>query len=358
MSALAPDSYKQWPARFEMLDGLRGLAAIAVVLHHLGAGVDGHFAVMVFFVISGYCISASADSCWSRGHGFGAFMLRRARRIYPPYLLALTFFAVTRYAKVALTGSAPFSRTPVEWLQNATLTQWFTLIRHPVQMPGQNPTLFVSAFWSLNYEEQFYLVTGLCLLLCGWRRMPLLVPIVCLAVAGLAWNWIVPGGFIYGWFVEYWVHFALGSCLFLALCKCPSRQVRLCFVAVVTALGAACAIRVWSYSGDGLVDLRAMVEIAYLSFVTLALYLVRPFSEFISTSWLWRPAAALGTISYSLYLIHQFNMTLVTSVANKLLPLGTPKLAALMVAVALHVALAAAFWTVCERPFLRPSANR
>jgi peptidoglycan/LPS O-acetylase OafA/YrhL len=163
---------------------------------------------------------------------------------------------------------------------------------------------------------------------------------------------------IYGWFVEYWVHFAPGACLFLALCKCQTNWLRHGFLAVVALLGAACAVRAWIHNGDALVDLRAMVEIAYLSAITIVLYLARPYSELISGSRWWRPAAALGTISYSLYLIHQFNMTLVTSVANKLLPIGTPKVAALVAAVALHIALATAFWSVCERPFLRKAATR
>jgi peptidoglycan/LPS O-acetylase OafA/YrhL len=41
-----------------LLDDLRGVAALLVVLNHLKvvSGSVGHFAVMVFFVISGYCI--------------------------------------------------------------------------------------------------------------------------------------------------------------------------------------------------------------------------------------------------------------------------------------------------------------
>jgi hypothetical protein len=72
-----------WPSRYELLDGLRGLAALAVVLHHLRVFDGGHFAVMVFFVISGYCITASAESCRRNGLGFGQFMARRIKRIYP-----------------------------------------------------------------------------------------------------------------------------------------------------------------------------------------------------------------------------------------------------------------------------------
>jgi peptidoglycan/LPS O-acetylase OafA/YrhL len=76
-----------WGKHYSMLDAWRGLAAVGVVLSHLNAPINGHFAVMMFFVISGYCISASADSCLKKELGFGGFMYRRVRRIYPPYLL-------------------------------------------------------------------------------------------------------------------------------------------------------------------------------------------------------------------------------------------------------------------------------
>src|ERR1700742_3376069 len=93
-----------WPARYELLDGVRGVAALTVVLHHIGVGQSvqiGHFAVMIFFVISGYCITASVESCRRSSGGFRQFMLKRVRRIYPPYILAIAFFALTRWVKSA-----------------------------------------------------------------------------------------------------------------------------------------------------------------------------------------------------------------------------------------------------------------
>jgi peptidoglycan/LPS O-acetylase OafA/YrhL len=66
---------------------------LTVVLNHLGVvnGVVGHMGVMVFFVISGYCIAAATESGCRNGLGFKGFMSRRVTRIYPPYLLAVVF---------------------------------------------------------------------------------------------------------------------------------------------------------------------------------------------------------------------------------------------------------------------------
>ena len=55
--------------------------------------------------------------------------------------------------------------------------------------------------------------------------------------------------------------------------------------------------------------------------VTLSLFLLRPLSPRISRMAVWRPIAALGTISYSLYLIHQFNLNLVATIAQRVLPI-------------------------------------
>jgi peptidoglycan/LPS O-acetylase OafA/YrhL len=93
------------------LDGLRGLAALYVVLHHAYLEVvppgqtgglhppvraamawldHGYFAVSVFIVLSGYCLMIPVvRSSAARGHGLVTYMKRRARRILPPYYAAL-----------------------------------------------------------------------------------------------------------------------------------------------------------------------------------------------------------------------------------------------------------------------------
>jgi peptidoglycan/LPS O-acetylase OafA/YrhL len=344
-----------WPSRYELLDGLRGVAALVVVLNHLDvvSSNAGHFAVMVFFVISGYCITASAASCRRNGIGLKEFMWRRAHRIYPPYLLAILFFAATRLIKTALGGPNALQRPALEWIQNLTLTQWLSDLVHPVISPVQNPTLFVVAFWSLNYEEQFYLVMAAMLALSMWRRLSLLFPIIILAIIGLGWNWIIPGNWICGLFIEYWAHFALGACLFFVLSESTDPRIRYAFIASLVILGAACTIRVAMFAGDPSEALRAMIELSFLSAVTLALLFLRPFSHRMSLSVVWRPLAALGTISYSLYLIQQFNLTLVAFLATRLIPARSPHAVMILVQVGLFLALAALFWWFCERPFLR-----
>jgi peptidoglycan/LPS O-acetylase OafA/YrhL len=352
-----PRTATAWPYRYELLDGLRGLAALVVVMHHLKMVAVGHYAVMVFFVISGYCITASAESCRARGLEFKAFMARRVRRIYPPYLLALLFFTITRAVKTATGGSNDLARTATEWLQNITLTQWVTLLIHPKSWATQDPTLFVPAFWSLNYEEQFYLVIAMCLVLAARKRVAMIVPVVGLMAIGLACNAYRPGDWVCGLFVEYWAHFALGSLLFFVLCKYTTWRIRALFVVALLSLGVWLAIRLLPWAPAYAETQRAFVELLLLVALTLSLLILRPYSAALARTHLWKPIAALGTISYSLYLIHQFNLNLVNSTARLILPAGTPQAFYDAFLLALHIGLASAFWYCCERPFIKSRAG-
>src|SRR6202011_4152000 len=163
---------------------------------------------------------------------------RRVWRIYPPYLIAVAFFAITRLVKSALTNGPAWHPSGLDWLQNLTLTQWMSIPFHPIAWPAQNPRLFVAAFWSLNYEEQFYLVSGLLLIPALRFHVGLVRGVLALAALGLAWNLAIPGGWVCGLFIEYWAHFALGACVYFVLCEYPRRLVWSIFLLAVAVLGA------------------------------------------------------------------------------------------------------------------------
>lgn len=345
-----------WPARYELLDGLRGLAALAVVLHHHGVAGLGHPAVMVFFVISGYCITAATVAALASGSAsFGAFMARRMRRIFPPYLFALAFFALTRVIRDAFDRGAGPPDDPVAWLQNLTMTQWLSLLVQPGPDPANNPTLFVAAFWSLNYEEQFYLVMAIVLLLCRARPARFPVAIVAITTASACWLWLAGANTFRGLFVEYWPHFATGAALCLVLTQSSFARWRGAFAATMLAVSAGCVL---ALAGESTDRSRLFLEFAVIGATVAALVAARPLSGWISGTQAWRPIAALGTISYSLYLVHQFNLTLTGTLAAKLV--GGLRSAPLevAVAVALQLLIATVFWYGCERPYLNRGAAR
>ena len=60
----------------------------------------------------------------------------------------------------------------------------------------------------------------------------------------------------------------------------------------------------------------------------------------------------LGKISYSLYLVNQFNLTLVIGITAMILPTSAPFLVKIPLVLGLHILIATVFWYFCERPFL------
>lgn len=91
--------------RYEILDGLRGVAAILVIWYHFFEGfattpVDqmmnhGYLAVDFFFALSGFVIGYAYDDRWKRGMTAGRFMLRRVIRLHPMVVLAVILGAIT-----------------------------------------------------------------------------------------------------------------------------------------------------------------------------------------------------------------------------------------------------------------------
>ena len=108
------DVYLASKPRYEILDGLRGVAALMVVLFHIfetyskGPAFQivnhGYLAVDFFFVLSGFVVGYAYDDRWDRMSTWG-FFKRRLTRLHPMVIAgtlvgaALFFFAGTAFPK-------------------------------------------------------------------------------------------------------------------------------------------------------------------------------------------------------------------------------------------------------------------
>src|SRR5579871_1551493 len=88
-------------SRYQSLDLWRGVACLMVVVFHSSFYLPPNaiierlwMGVPMFFVISGYCISATADKERRSARGVRSYFWRRFRRIFPPYWIAFLLFAV------------------------------------------------------------------------------------------------------------------------------------------------------------------------------------------------------------------------------------------------------------------------
>ena len=137
------------------LDGLRGLAALAVVADHLSktylplvqgtvlhamlslwqfglAGVD------VFFALSGFLITGILLEKRGTPHSYRNFYMRRVLRLAPAYLLTLVLVGVL------IPGSGPYLLLSFVYLAN--MSSFFHV------------EMSFGVFWSLSVEEHFYLL--------------------------------------------------------------------------------------------------------------------------------------------------------------------------------------------------------
>src|ERR1700742_370608 len=173
--------------RIAGLDGIRGLAALYVVINHVflrafpGYPVDhapfwaawliyGRFAVVVFIVLSGFSLALSpARRGWRLG-GAAGFARRRARRILPAYWAALAFSLAVAWLIVPQPGRG------VPDLMSVVVNG--LLIQNIVGAPSPN-----TAFWSIAFEAQLYVLLPVLLLLIRWRGALTMVATVTLVVA-------------------------------------------------------------------------------------------------------------------------------------------------------------------------------
>jgi peptidoglycan/LPS O-acetylase OafA/YrhL len=172
------------------LDGLRAFAILPVLMIH-NAPHEGPLAffrpifetgwigVDLFFVLSGYLITGILLDTVRKPHCYRNFIVRRALRILPLYYLCLALFTLEPY----------LLRDHSQWqaLLHWGGPGWFALYVGNIRMATQAALPPVGSFiplWSLQVEEQFYLLYPLLVASCCLRRLRNLL-IACVVAAPL-----------------------------------------------------------------------------------------------------------------------------------------------------------------------------
>jgi len=148
--------------RIRELDGLRGIAVLAVISNHyllwlpaVGSAY-GWLGVDLFFILSGFLITSILLELRDKEHYFKTFYARRAFRIFPPYFLALAVYLVYSF-------SAGLPGTWGLWLQY--IFYYSSLfIGLPPELHAIPPVvppavaIGLSVMWSLSVEEIYYTI--------------------------------------------------------------------------------------------------------------------------------------------------------------------------------------------------------
>ena len=199
MSRPSSAAYADSKPHYEILDGLRGVAALLVVFYHIFEGLSfaaggtvittinhGYLAVDFFFILSGFVIGYAYDDRWGRSLTLGNFFKRRLIRLHPMIVMG----AVLGVVFYVLQGSVMWDGTRVatSMVMLALLCALFFIpaapgscydIRGNAEMfPLNGPS------WSLFFEYIGNLLYALFIHRLGNKA---LTALVVLTGAGLAW---------------------------------------------------------------------------------------------------------------------------------------------------------------------------
>jgi peptidoglycan/LPS O-acetylase OafA/YrhL len=281
----------QLKVRFLELDVLRGIAALAVLICHYTAKINdttlihvkcgnilefpwGGYAPQLFFIISGFVICMTLDSC-SRAMDF---IVSRFSKLYPVYWVAvlLSFIVINHFSLYPRLLSIDSLLINLSMLQ-----EWFKVDHVD------------SVYWTLTVELLFYLVIFTVYLLGAIRHIEWLgVVFLCMMVLRkFLISTEVSHIFLISFFdpLLSWGHLFFAGILFYKLKTRGNAWHR------YAALGL-CMLVQWLVWGQKMPMLTVPVFLFFLIFILFVFNLL---------SWIKQaPLIYLGTISYSLYLTH------------------------------------------------------
>ncbi|WP_295551187.1 acyltransferase [Limnohabitans sp. Rim8] len=166
---------------------LRFALAVLVLLSHAGMAIlglnPGVAAVIVFYAISGYVMSALISKHYALAASTGRFYLDRLLRIYPQYAiyaLAASLWLFTVGQPTAFLNQQPLT---VDWINNILIVPLNYFMYN-----GADRFTLVPPAWSLGAELLFYALAPWL-----WRhwRMALALALASLCVQATAWHGLV-----------------------------------------------------------------------------------------------------------------------------------------------------------------------
>ncbi|MBB3120044.1 acyltransferase family protein [Pseudoduganella violacea] len=287
--------------RFDLLDGVRGLAALAVMVLHFtqrsglpwlpGAGV----AVDMFFVLSGFVIARSYGSRILEGMSFATFFKARLIRLMPLYLLGL---ALGLWATLVTVPPANGGPNQTEIAKAAALGLFMLPYFNQISWPFAQELVFGPIFplngpsWSLFFE--LFVNILFFFVVVKYRRtlhIGILLGLICLYFLTCArfnnpgWGYeTFIGGFprvIAGFFVGVWISDAK-----LYQTKTPAWMAYGLILASFSAFALA----------------QKQIQLANIFFIVPALIICCAGIDVHGA--LRRGCSMLGELSYPLYVIH------------------------------------------------------
>ena len=365
-------------ARIPQLDGLRGIAILAVIsLHYLYDADHGPFrsllyrfgcifrlgwaGVDLFFVLSGFLIGGILLDARKADNYFQIFYLRRFFRILPIYYLWLTLFGLATF----LIGPSLGGIYPNNPSSAKLLPAYYLFLQNYLGMPFWSfAWLWLAVAWSLGVEEQFYLVSPPLVRFLSPRRLKtVLIATLLLAPILRASLYVLSSSGASAMYV--WMPCRADSLAFGVLAALLWRErkiatwysahrMRFYTLLIILALPIPAFIK-WLFSPYSFaMGFLGYSWLAALFSCLLLLALLEPqglWSRFLD----WRFLREMGRLSYCIYLIH----FLILGLCHSLILHRSPSIATAagaavtLLAFVITYGLAALSWRYFEHPLLR-----
>jgi peptidoglycan/LPS O-acetylase OafA/YrhL len=317
------------PRHVAALDGIRGIAILAVIAFHSSTLLQvffqlsparpiellaqgGWVGVTLFFVLSGYLITGILMDTRRRSGYFRNFYARRFLRIFPVYYsVLLLILVVLPHANIFNLPITPLTEYwPAYFLY---VTNVFVWVNHNWLNYYLDPT------WSLAIEEQFYLAWPLLI----WLISPRALSRVCVALVASAAAWrvglLLIGSDPLGIYVSTPSHIdalAIGSFLAVRartvgnLTHLKSRLLPIAVVSSLTVLVVVVIQRSLLVTGVAM-EAGGYTALAILSAVLLTTALVTSQAGLLRRVLEHPFLRAMGRYSYAIYLLHELCAMLV-----------------------------------------------
>lgn len=239
MSHISSAAFTDTKPHYELLDGLRGVAALLVVFYHIFEGLSfaaggtlittinhGYLAVDFFFILSGFVIGYAYDDRWKRNMTLGNFFTRRLIRLHPMIIMGTIIGAIT----FCIQGSVQWdgSHVATSAVMLALLTAMFFIPAYPgagYDVRGNGEMFSLNGpSWSLFFEYIGNILYALFIHRLSNRGLAILVA---LSGIGLAWfalfdivgygmlgvGWTLDGANFWGGMLRMLFPFSLGMLL-------------------------------------------------------------------------------------------------------------------------------------------------
>ncbi len=326
--------------RITQLDGLRGIAILAVFVYHafdaplMWAGVD------LFFVLSGYLItgillrSKDQNAKGDANTGFfGPFYLRRARRILPPYCLFLLM--------VSLFFTVPW----------AHIWYWYAFFAANVANAlHKNDVIAMAPLWSLAVEEQFYFVWPWVVLRTSpktLKHIALGIILVAPVIRAICTPFLSSNAPVYTLTPFRADTLACGAFIAISEIQDPEwiklhrRAGGICAVTAAFILAALSMMHNFRHNNNTVFFNTVGYSLVVLIFGGTLVWVLGSGKGFTSAVLNFKPLRYLGVISYTFYLFHEGVLVLVGQHFHS-------KVLVFIVSAAIITAISAVSWTYYE----------